>query len=202
MRSKNSGSENWNYIPTLLESQINPLLEPSILGLLESATEKKMYLRRRLFSKKSLPGNWSDIAMRWHRDRDENQLTLMLLLSDTGPNTPHTQCYKPLSKLFVGKDPRQSRLARVALMVKKVIQQPVSITGKRGDLLLLMTNRLIHKVSIPETGENRLCVFASYSSNLHTKPKDGELISQKEKRVLDSINENDTNSHLQFLMPY
>lgn len=178
-RRKNSMAEHWNYLPFQdHDGKINPMLSEAFLLRICELAGAGLTARRAPFFKRSLcPTSKqaaSDISQSWHRDRDRGQLTAIVLLSDMNVDTAHTELIPELIGLSAGYDPRNTIIGRVALLVKRLLQRRRILEASAGDVLLLQTNRIIHRVVVPRGGATRDAAFLSFSLGLKVPVSDDE----------------------------
>lgn len=171
----------WNYLPIVEEDgSITPILSRPFL---RSVLGEKFYthrIRRRPFYKVNNPKgemeSEGEIAEEWHRDRDRGQTTVIILLSRMSLHTAHTEVFRELVGLSSGLDPRRNLWARLLRRLKILTQSPIIAEGNPGDVIVLETHRLLHRVSVPSIGECRESVFLSFADANVVQAEDSECM--------------------------
>jgi len=181
-RRLKSGASTWRYLPLEHEGRPNPVLTKEFLELVREFAGPNASLRRRPFYKVSACGVYKDIAQEWHRDRDLGQTTVIVPLTNVTKDSPHTEVLPKTLSIRRGRDPRQDWLARLFLPIEKALHEPLRLFGAPGDVSLLKTNLLAHRVVIPKTGVEREAVFLSFSFSRSLNPRKSEFFNASEVR--------------------
>ena len=163
-RIEKAGYEKFGCVD-FLNPFVSRFLNSKILDDLNQLAGKPNYFKRIPYYKRLTRPSGDDIVYKWHLDREKPLYSMLFYLTDVDETTPHTQVFEKIrwfEKLFPLKDPRQRNpLGKLYLSVSKLLRDPISCYGKKGDLLILNNGEVLHRAHYDKT------VKISERINLH-----------------------------------